>query len=59
MPHVDNDFIIYGFERSSINRPVVVTIGSFDGVHSGHRILLKQVRVMAETLRIKWKILKN
>ena len=50
MPHVDNDFIIYGFERSSINRPVVVTIGSFDGVHSGHRILLKQVRAMAETL---------
>lgn len=50
MPHVDNDFIIYGFERSSINRPVVVTIGSFDGVHSGHRILLKQVKAMAEAL---------
>lgn len=50
MPHVDSDFIIYGFEPDVLQRPVVVTIGSFDGVHSGHRLLLERVKAMAVSL---------
>ena len=41
--------IHYGFE--DIPQGVtVVTIGSFDGVHSGHRVLLSAVKSMAERL---------
>ena len=50
MPHPSNDFVIYGFEPGTLQRPVVVTIGSFDGVHSGHRLLLERVKAMAARL---------
>ncbi|PKM30751.1 MAG: bifunctional riboflavin kinase/FAD synthetase [Gammaproteobacteria bacterium HGW-Gammaproteobacteria-11] len=36
------------FEKSG----VVITIGNFDGVHLGHRALLKQVRDVAETRQL-------
>lgn len=42
--------IHYGFEDIPSNIRTVVTIGSFDGVHSGHKALLCAVRNMAERL---------
>ena len=42
--------IHYGFEDVPQGVSTVVTIGSFDGVHSGHRVLLSAVRSMAERL---------
>ena len=40
----------YGFDTSS--RPIrsVVTIGSFDGVHQGHRALLEHLKAMAQRM---------
>jgi riboflavin kinase / FMN adenylyltransferase len=32
------------------NEPIVITIGNFDGVHSGHKRLMNELRVMAQTL---------
>lgn len=42
--------IHYGFEDIPQGVNTVVTIGSFDGVHSGHRVLLSAVKSMAERL---------
>lgn len=40
----------YGFENFPTNISTVVTIGSFDGVHSGHRELVAHLRAMAERM---------
>ncbi|MBQ6612762.1 MAG: adenylyltransferase/cytidyltransferase family protein [Alistipes sp.] len=42
--------IFYGFDNISLERPAVVSVGSFDGVHRGHRELLERVRSMAQGL---------
>lgn len=42
--------IAYGFEILSVGVRSVVTIGSFDGVHSGHKVLLRSLKQMAERL---------
>lgn len=46
----DNNFIRYSFKAINDGEPVVVTIGSFDGVHHGHRVLLDHLKSMAERL---------
>jgi riboflavin kinase / FMN adenylyltransferase len=38
---------VYRFEEAQLTEDSVVTIGSFDGVHRGHRALIKQVRAAA------------
>ena len=45
-----SSIIKYGFEALSSDRRRVVTIGSFDGVHEGHRILLDHLKAMAHRL---------
>ena len=40
----------YGFDMSATPRRAVVTIGSFDGVHQGHRTLLEHLKAMAVRL---------
>ena len=40
----------YGFDTSLRPRRSVVTIGSFDGVHQGHRALLEHLKAMAERM---------
>ncbi len=40
----------YGFDSLPKGLRTVVTVGSFDGVHSGHRILLNNLLAMAEQL---------
>ena len=45
-----SSIIKYGFEALSSDRRRVVTIGSFDGVHEGHRILLDHLKAMARRL---------
>ena len=42
--------IDYGFDTISCSVRSVVTIGSFDGVHSGHKALLSALKRMAERL---------
>lgn len=42
--------ISYGFDISTDVRRSVVTIGSFDGVHSGHRVLIDRLCAMAKRL---------
>lgn len=42
--------IEYGFDRGTTPRRSVVTIGSFDGVHQGHRVLLEHLKAMAARL---------
>lgn len=42
--------IDYGFDPISANMRTVVTIGSFDGVHSGHKVLLSALKQMAKRL---------
>lgn len=44
------EFVRYGFSRIGDETPVVATIGSFDGVHRGHRVLIDHLRAMAERL---------
>jgi riboflavin kinase / FMN adenylyltransferase len=38
---------VHNFEEIQLTEDSVVTIGSFDGVHRGHRALIKQVRAAA------------
>lgn len=40
----------YGFDTSSKPIRSVVTIGSFDGVHKGHRVLLEHLKAMAKRM---------
>ena len=42
--------IFYGFDNITLERPTVVSVGSFDGVHRGHRELLERVRSVAHEL---------
>ena len=42
--------IFYGFDNITLERPTVVSVGSFDGVHRGHRELLERVRGVAREL---------
>lgn len=42
--------INYGFDTISADLRSVVTIGSFDGVHSGHKVLLSALKQMAHSL---------
>lgn len=39
-----------GFDKLSVGVRSVVTIGSFDGVHSGHKVLLHSLKQMASRL---------
>lgn len=45
--------IDYGFENISADVRAVVTIGSFDGVHSGHKVLLGALKRMARRLGVE------
>ena len=40
----------YGFESLPENLRTVVTVGSFDGVHAGHRTLIDSLRVLSRRL---------
>ena len=40
----------YGFDTTAVRRRSVVTIGSFDGVHQGHRTLLEHLKAMAKRM---------
>ena len=40
----------YGFDTPEVRCRSVVTIGSFDGVHQGHRALLEHLKAMADRL---------
>ena len=42
--------IFYGFDNITLERPTVVSVGSFDGVHRGHRELLERVHGVAREL---------
>ena len=43
-----SDFLRYGFDKLPDDRPAVVAVGSFDGVHSGHCVLLERLKAMAK-----------
>ena len=47
------DFIRYNFKPLEGGEPVVVTVGSFDGVHKGHRVLLDHLKAMAARLNAR------
>lgn len=39
--------VFYGFDNLPVFRKPVVTLGSYDGVHAGHRVLLRRVTNIA------------
>lgn len=45
-----SEFLRYGFDKLPTDRPAVVAVGSFDGVHSGHRVLLERLKAMAQRI---------
>lgn len=45
-----SEFLRYGFDKLPTDRPAVVAVGSFDGVHSGHRVLLERLKAMAKRI---------
>ena len=45
-----SDFLRYGFDKLPDDRPAVVAVGSFDGVHSGHCVLLERLKAMAKRI---------
>ena len=45
--------IDYGFVPISADLRTVITIGSFDGVHKGHRVLLDHLKAMAARLNAR------
>lgn len=45
--------IIRGLENIAVNENTVVTIGTFDGLHLGHRKILDQVLEIAESKKLK------
>ena len=42
--------IYYNFDdaQTALNSPTIVAVGSFDGVHRGHRLLIKQMNEVAK-----------
>lgn len=42
--------VFHGFDNITLDRPSVVSVGSFDGVHRGHRELIEHVKSMARRL---------
>lgn len=45
-----SEFIRYGFDSLPAELPKAVAVGSFDGVHSGHRVLLERLKAMARRI---------
>lgn len=43
--------IIGDAERGGLDRPSVITIGAYDGVHRGHRAVIAHVRELARSLK--------
>jgi len=43
--------------RAPDSRPCVLAMGNFDGVHLGHRALLKKAKERAQTLGLEWGVL--
>jgi riboflavin kinase/FMN adenylyltransferase len=42
--------IFYNFDDASVIRDAVVTTGSFDGVHIGHKVILQRLRKLADEI---------
>lgn len=42
--------IFYGFDNIALERPTVVSIGSFDGVHRGHQQLIRTIQNVAQRI---------
>ncbi len=40
--------IFYSIDEIDISKPSVVTVGSFDGLHKGHQVIIKQLHSLAE-----------
>ena len=51
--------IDYGFDTISCGVRSVVTIGSFDGVHSGHKVLLRSLKQMAADMGLSYPTVRN
>lgn len=52
--------VIHGYQELKANKPAflsagsVISIGNFDGLHLGHRQILKTAKTMAESKRLPW-----